>query len=72
MSSTGKEHGVEDGDHGDHAHAHQPVLTVKRRFDFGDLRLDFAKGLQQVFFRKPNVAAWEDPPRRIGPFIRTL
>ena len=40
MSSAGKEHGVEDGDH---AHAHQPELTVKSR-------LDFANGLQQVFF----------------------
>ena len=41
MNSAGKEHGVEDGDHG--AHAHQPELTVKSR-------LDFANGLQQVFF----------------------
>ena len=43
MSSAGKEHDVEDGDHGDHDHAHQPELTVKSR-------LDFANGLQQVFF----------------------
>ena len=33
MSSAGKEHGIEDGDNGDHAHAHKLELTAKSRLD---------------------------------------